>query len=122
MIRDGKNIELTCIIESRTQDVLNDSAKQWPGFVALPLTNDIRKELNIGDKINGVVVSNVQAKSPAAALSLQSGDVITAVNDIAISGIEDFYSVLADEATNEVWYDIYRNGMNMATLKYKLHN
>ena len=122
VIRDGKNIELTCIIESRTQDVLNDSAKQWPGFVALPLTDDIRKELNVGDKINGVVVSNVQAKSPAAALSLQTGDVITAVNDIAISGIEDFYSVLADEATNEVWYDIYRNGMNMATLKYKLHN
>jgi S1-C subfamily serine protease len=51
---------------------------------------------------------------------LQSGDVIIAVNDTPITGIEDFYSVLANEATKEVWYDIYRNGMKMATLKYKL--
>ena len=78
------------------------------------------KELGISNKnIKGVVVSNVQAKSPAAALSLQSGDIITAVNDTEITGIEDFYSVLATEATKEVWYDIYRNGMKMSTLKYK---
>ena len=121
VLRDGKEITLTCVIESRSENVVSDSSKQWPGFVAIPLTDDIKKELGIKDnKISGVVVSNVQAKSPAAALSLQSGDVIIAVNDTAITGIEDFYSVLANEATKEVWYDIYRNGMKMATLKYKL--
>ena len=120
VIRDGKKLSLTCVIESRTDEVINDSSKQWPGFVALPLTEDIEKELGISNKnIKGVVVSNVQAKSPAAALSLQSGDIITAVNDTEITGIEDFYSVLATEATKEVWYDIYRNGMKMSTLKYK---
>jgi Do/DeqQ family serine protease len=120
VIRDGKELSLTCVIESRSEEVIADSSKQWPGFVALPLTDDIKKELNLKDnKIEGVVVSNVQAKSPAAALSLQSGDIITAVNDTPITGIEDFYSVLANEVTKDVWYDIYRNGMKMSTLKYK---
>ena len=36
-----------------------------------------------------------------------------------VKNLEDFYSVLATEATKEVWYDIYRNGMKMSTLKYK---
>ena len=121
VLRDGKEITLTCVIESRSENVVSDSSKQWPGFVAIPLTDDVRQELGIKDnKISGVVVSNVQSKSPAAALSLQSGDVITAVNDTPITGIEDFYSVLANEATKDVWYDIYRNGMKMSTLRYKL--
>ena len=121
VIRDGKKLSITCVIEGREENVVSDSSKQWPGFVAIPLTDDVRQELGIKDnKISGVVVSNVQSKSPAAALSLQSGDIITAVNDTPITGIEDFYSVLANEATKDVWYDIYRNGMKMSTLRYKL--
>ena len=120
VIRDGKNLSLTCVIESRSEEVIADSSKQWPGFVALPLTDDMKKDLGLKDnQIEGVVVSSVQSKSPAAALSLQSGDIIIAVNDTEISGIEDFYSVLGEKATKEVWYDIYRNGMKMSTLKYK---
>jgi S1-C subfamily serine protease len=120
VIRDGKELTLTCVIESRNDSVVSDSSKQWPGFVALPLTDDLKKELKITDnKVEGVVVSNLQSKSPASALGLQSGDVILTVNDVEVKTIEDFYSVLADEATKEVWYDIYRNGMKMSTLKYK---
>jgi S1-C subfamily serine protease len=120
VIRDGKELTLTCVIESRNDSVVSDSSKQWPEFVALPLTDDLKKELKITDnKVEGVVVSNLQSKSPASALGLQSGDVILTVNDVEVKTIEDFYSILADEATKEVWYDIYRNGMKMSTLKYK---
>ena len=74
--------------------------------------------LELDNKVKGVVVSNVMEKSPAAALRLQNGDVITAVNGKAVTDLRSFYTELAN-ANKSVNFDIYSNGGTITTGTYK---
>ncbi len=118
VVRAGKELELDVKIEERSEKVSSDNGKLWPGFVASPITDSVRKELELENKVSGVVVSNVMAKTPAAALRLQDSDVITAVNGVAVKNLSDFYGELskADKAVN---FDIYSNGGTITTGTYK---
>lgn len=120
VLRDGKELTLTVKIDSRENAVVNDSSKLWPGFIAYPLDEDTRKQLNItSDKVQGVVVTNVQSKSPASLLRLQSGDVITAVNGKKVTSVKEFYAALAENTNKEVWFDLYVDGRELTTQKFK---
>lgn len=122
VLRGGKRMpELTVKIEEREKESeINSNTKVWPGFIATPLTKEIKEQLKITDKkVQGVVVTNVQEKSPAASLRLQNGDIITAVNGKSVKNIAEFYSELAN-ATKSVNFDIYSNGGTITTGSYKL--
>lgn len=121
VIRSGKQQLLTATIESRDDSVVSDNSKYWPGFVAQQLTDEIRKAYNVGDKVSGVVVASVTAKSPAAALRLQVGDIITAVNDEKVSNIEEFYQKLDITNKKEIWFDVYSEGSTISTGHYKFN-
>ncbi|MDE7390997.1 MAG: PDZ domain-containing protein, partial [Treponemataceae bacterium] len=91
------------------------------GFIAAPLTDKTREELKVGDKkISGVVVSGVMEKSPAAALRLQNGDIITAVNDKKVADVSEFYAALDLTNTKEIWFDVYNDGHTITTGHYKI--
>ena len=79
-------------------------------------TSKIKKD----DKVKGVAVMDVLEKSPAAALRLQSGDVITAVNDKKVSNIQEFYEALNIGKSKEIWFDVYNGGHTLSTSHYKL--
>jgi Do/DeqQ family serine protease len=118
IIRNGKKVALPVKIEERSEKVSSDNGKLWPGFIAVPITEKVRKDMELENKIKGVVVSNVMEKSPAAALRLQNGDVITAVNGKSVTDLKSFYTELAtaDKAVN---FDIYSNGGTITTGTYK---
>ena len=118
IIRNGKKIALPVKIEERSEKVSSDNGKLWPGFIAVPITEKVRKDMELENKVKGVVVSNVMEKSPAAALRLQNGDVITAVNGKSVTDLKSFYAELAtaDKAVN---FDIYSNGGTITTGTYK---
>lgn len=118
IIRNGKKVALPVKIEERSEKVSSDNGKLWPGFIAVPITEKVRKDMELENKVKGVVVSNVMEKSPAAALRLQNGDVITAVNGKAVTDLKSFYSELAtaDKAVN---FDVYSNGGTITTGTYK---
>ncbi len=120
VLRGGtKTLELSVKIEERAKDVDSQNNKLWPGFIATPLTDEVREQLKIDNKkIAGVVVSNVESKSPAASLRLQDGDIITAVNGKSVKTVADFYQELAN-ATKSVNFDIYSNGGTVTTGTYK---
>ncbi len=120
LIRGGKSITVEVKIEERDEEATTDNSKLWPGFVAAPLTDEIRKELDADDKVEGVVVTNILAKSPAAALRLQTGDIITAVNDVTVETLADFYSALDTTGNDSIWFDVYSEGSTITTGKYKL--
>ena len=82
VIRGGKKIpDIVVKTEERANESDINNSKMWPGFIASPLTDKAREQLKIDDKkVKGVIVSNVEEKSPAASLRIQNGDVITAVN------------------------------------------
>lgn len=119
LIRNKNELAITVTIESREDAVVNDNSKLWPGFIVYPLDEDIKKELSVDKGIKGVVVTNVQAKSPAAALGLQNNTVITAVNDKKISNICEFYDALNLIGKKEIWFDIHKDGHTLSTAHYK---
>ena len=120
VIRGGvKQAPITVKIEERAKDSEIQNNKMWPGFIAAPLTEETREQLKIDDKrIEGVVVTNVEEKSPAASLRLQNGDVITAVNGTTVKNLAEFYNELAN-AKKSVNFDIYSNGGTITTGTYK---
>ncbi len=121
LIRGGEAITVSVKIEERDEEATTDNSKLWPGFVAAPLTEEIRKELLVeDDKVEGVVVTNILAKSPAAALRLQAGDIITAVNDVKVENLADFYSALDTSGNDEIWFDVYSEGSTITTGKYNI--
>lgn len=119
IIRGGKEQALSVKIEERNETLVSDSSKLWPGFTPYPLTAPVKKELKLDNKQKGVLVMNVQVKSAAAVIGLQSGDIITKVNDKEISGLTDFFSRLSDASAKEFWFDVVRDGQSVATLRFK---
>nr|MCR4954767.1 PDZ domain-containing protein [Treponema sp.] len=120
VIRGGeKQPEISVKIEERAKDSDIQNSKLWPGFIASPLTDDAKEQLKLDDKkLQGVVVSGVQEKSPAAALRLQNGDVITAVNGKSVKNVMEFYREVA-AAKKSINFDIYNNGGTITTGTYK---
>ena len=119
VIRAGKELDVTVKIEERSDKIASDNTNLWPGFLALPLSDEIRTKYEIDKKVKGIVVARVIEKTPAAALRLRSGDVITAVNDKKVSDIKEFYDAMS-KAGNEIWFDIYSDGHTVSTNHYKL--
>lgn len=120
VIRSGKEITLNIKIEERKKDVAADNARLWPGFIAIPLNDDIRKELKIADdKVEGVAVTNVQPKSPAAALRLQNGDIITAVNGKEVKSLSEFYGALDTTKNKSIQFDVWSEAGTVTTGSYK---
>lgn len=119
VIRGKKEIVLNVNIEKREDSLLTNTTKLWPGFIAFPLTDEIREKLSLDNKISGVVVASIESKTPAAAMRLQEGDVITAVNDKKVTTLSEFYSALDTSGLKEIWFDVYSEGHTMTTSKYK---
>ena len=121
VLRGGKEVSLDVKIENRNEELVADNSKLWPGFIAAPLNDAARKQLQLTeDKVKGVVVTGVQPKSPAAAMRLQNGDVITAVNGKEVTSLEEFYSLLDLSGNKEIWFDVYNEGHTISTGRYKL--
>lgn len=121
VMRGGNKITLKVKIEERTENASNDNSKLWPGFIASPLTEKLRESLKVDDKVKGVAVSRVLEKSPAAALRIQNGDIITAVNDKKVTNLKEFYEALDLTHNKEIWFDVYNDGHTISTGRYKLN-
>jgi S1-C subfamily serine protease len=120
VIRGGKRIpDITVKIEARAKDVDSQTGNFWPGFLVTVLDDDMKKQLKIDDKkLKGVVVTNVEERSPAAALRIQNGDVITGVNGVPVSNLAEFYLELS-KVDKSINFDIYSNGGTITTGTYK---
>ena len=88
------------------------------GAKEMPLTVMVRKKLELDNKIEGVAVTNVQAKSPAASLRLQEGDVITAVNGKKVKNLAEFYAALDLTKTKSVQFTIGSGAGSITTGTY----
>ena len=118
VIRNEKKVNISVKIEERSDKISSDNGKLWPGFIAAPITDEIRQELELEKKVNGVAVTNVLPKSPAASLRLQTGDIITAVNGKPVKDLKSFYAEIA-LVEKSVNFDIYSNGGTITTGTYK---
>ena len=120
VIRGGKELSFVVTIEERTEKVSSDDSKLWPGFIAVPLTDEVRKQFKVEEKIEGIAVANIIAKTPASALRLQEGDVITAVNGKKVKNLSEFYNAIDLSKNNSIQFDIYNEAGTITTGSWKL--
>ena len=99
IIRDGKEKVIEVVVEAMPNDeVAQRGGKQREegrvriGVVVEELTRELAKELRA--RVNkGVVISQVQPGSPAAAAGIQRGDVIYRINGNEIEDVKSFGKV-----------------------------
>jgi S1-C subfamily serine protease len=119
LIRDNKSMQLTVTSEERTDKVAADNSKLWPGLFVIPITDDVRTQVELDKSVTGLYVAQVYDKTPASIVCVQRGDIITGVNGTPIKTLQDFYDALRTKATTDLWFEIQRSGNNMETLRFK---
>src|SRR5690625_7481867 len=83
------------------------------GFSTENLTDNIRRQLNLSDSVQGVVVSDISQGSNAYRQGLRQGDVIMQVAGNTVSNTNEFYRVirnLTNEGTEAVLLGVNRQG------------
>jgi serine protease Do len=67
------------------------------GMTLAPITGESRRRFRLDDKVQGVVVTDVDADSAAGQKNIRAGDVITEIAQQKIISVEDFTAKLAEE-------------------------
>ncbi len=116
IIRESKSLDLQVRIEERNESSASDYSSLWPGLEVLALTPEHSEAQKLAKSQKGVTVGSIIARSPAASLSLRSGDVITAVNGVKVNGVGDFYRLINDPKAAKIQFEVYRAGQKLDTL------
>ncbi|MCL2834768.1 MAG: caspase family protein [Treponema sp.] len=117
LIRDSLQLNFTVKLDTLT-GTAGDNPNMWPGLTVLPLTDAIyTTSLNLANNAKGVYIEQIYAQTPAAAIDLQRGDLITGINGISISDPASFYKVLRENSESDLWFDYIRNQITMVSRK-----
>ena len=97
VIRDGEIKTLKLTIEelpTEEQKVPAEFKNALKGVNVQNLNPEVYRQLNIPEKIRGVVISDIEEESPAGS-KLMRGDVILEINRKAISNTEDYEALVS---------------------------
>ncbi len=110
LIRDRKEITVNVKIEKRADEKeIQQNRALWPGLIITTLTDDIRKELDLGKDVKGVVIASVVGDSSAAIAGFKPGDIVEEINEMKTENIGDFYSALNSGGGKKI-FQVYRQG------------
>ena len=120
IIRGDDDMELTIELGERPNELAAVNAEptrdvnERLGFKVTDLTNDIKRQLNLGNDIDGVVVNNIEQNSNAYERGLRRGDVITAVKRNRVENPSEFYSEIqqsVEDGDKAILLTIERNNV-----------
>jgi len=119
IIRDGKPMTLNVTIgelpveETKKEDKMGKYENSLRGVMVQNLTPEIYKQLNMPERIRGVVITSIDPDSPSAQ-RLQRGDVIIEINRKAISSVDDYEKVVSKiKPEEEILLLIFRQGSTL---------
>ncbi|MFH1413490.1 MAG: Do family serine endopeptidase [Candidatus Omnitrophota bacterium] len=97
VVRDNKNLNLNIVIGERPEDTenlagLTGESATWRGLEVEDITPQNSRRYKIQEK-QGVVVVNVEPKSPADDAKLVLGDLIMAINRKPVNNLSDYQSL-----------------------------
>lgn len=102
VLRNGQPLTVKVTLEQRSSDLgYTAGTRNAPaqgalhGVTVQNLTPTIRKQLEIGPEVQGVVVSDIDPGSPAAQY-LEPGDVILSVNRHPVNSVAEFNRLAAE--------------------------
>ncbi|TVQ38398.1 MAG: Do family serine endopeptidase [Spirochaetaceae bacterium] len=115
LVRDGREMTLSVRITVRDdeQSIAEQNRNLWPGLTVFPLTEDVRRELELGRSVDGVLIAGVQNGTPAAIAGLRVGDVIKRMNGGTVRSVREFYRQLNDQSRREVEFEFTRDGQDL---------
>ncbi|MEX2443891.1 MAG: Do family serine endopeptidase [Alkalispirochaeta sp.] len=113
VVRAGREETVRVATSTRDPDVENNAERLWPGIAVAPLTEEIRSQLELPRRTDGVLVAAVTEDTPAAESGLRRGDVITAVNGTGVEMLPEFYEAIATADGRDVQFRVNRNGNNV---------
>ncbi|MDR0388309.1 MAG: Do family serine endopeptidase [Treponema sp.] len=119
VVRDGAVREITVRIEARSEQVVAENKKLWPGVYVIPITDSIRNSLKLDVNAQGVIAAQIIKESPASIIGLQQEDLLTAINGEPVRDLAGFYRILRQKAEKELWFEVIRGSATLETLKYK---
>lgn len=73
----------------------------WLGVMLQPVTDSLREAMNIGKDVEGVLVSDVVAGSPAEAAGFAKGDVIVEIDGTTVTSTEQAISQVKSHAPGD---------------------
>jgi S1-C subfamily serine protease len=119
VIRDKQTRNFQVRIEARTDLVAADNRKLWPGVTVIPLSDQVRENLQIKESAKGLLVAQIISGSPADIVGLKQGDLITAVNGETVNDVAAFFKVLREKTATELWFGITRGDSTLESPRFK---
>jgi Do/DeqQ family serine protease len=113
VVRYGQPLHLTVKIAVREAEQGSTSGKLWPGFSVVPLTQDIRAQLNLPKSSGRLVIGAVEQGGFADVVGLKSGDIVRKVNGQAVSNVLDFYKVFNSNESKEILLALERQNTEL---------
>ncbi len=121
IMRDGQKQSVQLTLTERPSD---DTLSQGPtgpstgdpgvlkelGITLSPLTTQFRRQQDIPDKIEGVLVSDVKPGSMAGRAGLQPGDIVQEINRRTVKTLSDVREAVQAGSENMVLLYVWRNG------------
>jgi len=113
IIRDGNEVTLTVIIgeqEDTSAGIGGTYDNLLAGINIQELTMEIREAIKIPSSVTGIIVTNINASSPAAGM-LKKDDVIQEINRNEIKNIENYKDAASNiKPEEEILLLVYRSG------------
>jgi serine protease Do len=113
ILRDGKPMDVKVTLGEQPASMAGGGGRPSEGTLrgisVQNLTPSVRDQLGLPPNIHGVVISDLDPNSPAAAAGLQPGDVIESVNRKPVNSVADF-NRLAAQAKGDTLLRVNRQG------------
>jgi len=111
-VRDGQKdrVYATLANSSAATAIAEDGDGPDWGVSLSVLNSDLRKSLRIPADIDGIVIMSVMPAGLADQAGLQSGDVITGIDNTPVTDMSDFFAAIAAGDDNIALLDIYSKG------------
>ena len=117
IIRQGQEMLLTALLREMNSQasVLSDAEtlQKQLGFDVLPLDPELSPQLGLSKDSKGLIVKDIQADSPAYQRGLRQGDLITEVNQQAVTTLSDIQTILQHlQPGDSLLLNVVRNGQS----------
>jgi serine protease Do len=117
----GGSIGIGFAIPSRmakpVMEMLVAKGKVTRGYLGVglePMTDELAKHFKWNDPTRGILIAEVQPRTPAAAAGLQDGDIIVKLNGEAVTEVNQFRNAIALTAPgSKVTLEIVRQGQTL---------
>ncbi|MEW5816651.1 MAG: Do family serine endopeptidase [Spirochaetota bacterium] len=107
---ERKTVEVKIGLREDAKTITENNKNLWPGIGVFPLTTDIKKEMKISEKQQGIIVREVENRTKLHLAGIKLGDIVTKINDSQINTIKDFYKVINDYNRKEFKFHFIREG------------